>query len=155
MCLLITTLQDFQVWDRWAFVYDGDGAFGALNTIEEALDRWSVDNPNTSRPKYEYGNSSNSNENSSRYLYDGDYIRLRNVEIGYSIPTKHIENLGLSRLRIYAKGTNLWTYKFDKDLYFDPEVASNDYDTDWEGAGVFDLTVPNMKTISIGLNVDF
>ncbi len=143
---------DFQVWDRWAFVYDGDGAFSTTNHI--VRDRWTPENPDAKYPQYVWNNRSNSN-NGSRYIYDGDYIRLKDLRVGYRFQLNALEQIGLEALELYVRGTNLWTYTFDDDLYFDPESTSNAYSSKWKGTGVYDLTSPLMKTYSFGVVVGF
>ncbi len=143
---------DFKVWDRWAFVYDSDGAYATVNQI--VRDRWTPENTDAKYPQYVWGNSSNSN-NGSRYIYDGDYIRLKDLKIGYRLPSDILDQMGIEALELYVRGTNLWTYTFDDDLYFDPESSSNAYTQKWTGSGVYDLTSPLMKTYSFGIVVGF
>ena len=50
------------------------------------------------------------NGNSDRYLQKGDYIRLRNLQIGYNLPSEFLENIVFSQIKVYVSGTNLWTY---------------------------------------------
>ncbi len=143
---------DFKVWDLWAFVYDGDGAFSTTNHI--VRDRWTPENPDAKYPQYVWNNRSNSN-NGSRYIYDGDYIRLKDLRVGYRFQSNALEQIGLEALELYVRGTNLWTHTFDDDLYFDPESTSNAYTNKWTGTGVYDLTSPFMKTYSFGVVVGF
>jgi TonB-linked SusC/RagA family outer membrane protein len=88
---------------------------------------------------------------SSRYLEDGSFIRLKAVTLGYNLPIEVLRKIGVSKLRIYAQGTNLLT--FTKYGGLDPEVSSqsNNQNTvgyDW-------ATVPQPKTIQIGASVTF
>ena len=78
-----------------------------------------------------------------RTLYKGDYIKLKNVQLGYNFPKRILEGLHLSSLRLYGSATNLWT----KTDYpgFDPEGAGH----------VYTATIPQLKSIVFGLNVKF
>ncbi|APD07025.1 tonB-dependent receptor SusC [Flavobacteriaceae bacterium UJ101] len=144
---------DFKVWDRWAFVYDSDGSYSTVNPM--VRDHWTPDNTDAKYPKYVWGNASRGNTG-SRYIYDGDYIRLKDLKIGYKFSDEILDQIGLDALELYVRGTNLWTYTFDDDLYFDPESTSNAYSGDkWVGTGVYDLTSPLLKTYSFGVVVGF
>ncbi len=78
-----------------------------------------------------------------RTLYRGDYIKLKNIELGYRLPKQVLNNLHISSLRVYASATNLWTNTNYPG--FDPE-----------GAGfVYTATIPQLKSFNFGLNVKF
>lgn len=88
---------------------------------------------------------------SSRYLEDGSFIRLKTLTFGYTLPKDVLSKIGVSKLRIYAQGTNLLTFTNYGGL--DPEVSSqsNNQNTvgyDW-------ATVPQPKTFQIGASVTF
>jgi TonB-linked SusC/RagA family outer membrane protein len=82
-------------------------------------------------------------QNSTYYLFDHSYLRLKNLQIGYNLPESILQKLGIGQLRVYLGGDNLLT--FTKVFDGDPER---------EGDGRFS-TYPNIKTLSIGLNVKF
>lgn len=88
---------------------------------------------------------------SSRYLEDGSFIRLRTITLGYNFPTNWISKWNISGIRAYVQATNLFTITKYNGL--DPEVnsQSNNQNTtgyDW-------ATVPQPKTIQVGINVNF
>ena len=60
-----------------------------------------------------------------RFLYDGTFIRLRDLVVSYDLPKNLISEIGMDRLTVYAKGTNVWTWTKD-DLPIEPEVAISD-----------------------------
>lgn len=100
--------------------------------------------------------NSNANQTSDRFLQDASYIRLRSVQLGYTIPKKFLEKTSLQNLRFYLSGTNLWTYA----PYFkgDPEVGIGSGET--QGANVipgeFNLySYPTTRNISFGVDVKF
>ena len=88
---------------------------------------------------------------SSRYLEDGSFIRLKTLTFGYTLPKDVLSKIGVSKLRIYAQGTNLLTFTNYGGL--DPEVSSqsNNQNT----AGYDWATVPQPKTFQIGASVTF
>ncbi|MFA6086541.1 SusC/RagA family TonB-linked outer membrane protein [Mucilaginibacter sp.] len=88
---------------------------------------------------------------SSRYLEDGSFIRLKTLTFGYNLPQSVVQKIGLSKLRIYAQGTNLLTFTRYNGL--DPEVSSQS--SNQNTAGYDWATVPQPKTFQIGANVTF
>lgn len=83
----------------------------------------------------------------TRYLQNAAYIRLKNAQIGYTLPQKWTQKLMINRCRIYVSGDNLWTGTKLADM-FDPETLAAG---DW-GSG---KTYPLSRVISFGLNVNF
>lgn len=88
---------------------------------------------------------------STRYLEDGSFIRLKNVTLGYTIPSLISQKWGISKARIYVSGTNLLTFTKYKGL--DPEVSSQSGDQNT--AGYDWATVPQPRTIQAGVSVTF
>ncbi|MFP5079921.1 SusC/RagA family TonB-linked outer membrane protein [Pedobacter sp. JCM 36344] len=90
--------------------------------------RWSIDNPSAVNPRLSnrgatYYTDSNNALNNTYWLRSNNYVRLKNVELGYTLPTNWIEKVGLSSLRIYANGLNLAT--LDKIKVWDPESTNS------------------------------
>ncbi len=106
------------------------------------------------RPYAQYEGQNNKNfsrsHGTSRYLQNGAYIRLKNVQLGYTIPKKYAEKAGMSLARIYLSGENLLT--FTKLMFYDPETSFGYYAG---GSGTVGKGYPMSKTISLGLNIRF
>ncbi|SMC32338.1 SusC/RagA family TonB-linked outer membrane protein [Moheibacter sediminis] len=148
------------VYDRWGFVYNSDGLYGQLNTREDwAEGAWTPENAGSATlPQVVYGGNNASSTASSRYLYDADHIRWRSAEIGYRFGKKILgEKLFLDNVYVYVRGYNLVVWTFDKDLWFDPEVGSNDADLVYgiERMGLYDMTQPNLRQFVFGVRLDF
>ena len=136
---------DNYIYDNTAWVLQGDGRFTPRSQTNLVLNRWQQPGDITNVPRFAWGNTSGSNlRPSTRYLWDGSNIRLRNVTLAYNLPNSLISKTGLRSIRVYARGTNIWTWTKDGDLYFDPETAFS---------GVVNSPVPNLKTISFGLDI--
>jgi hypothetical protein len=145
-----------KIYDPWADYYMSDGAsmLPVFVTAESQLDRWQQPGDITDVPKRvaggNLGTSTNatSNSNSSRYLYDGDFLRLQTVRIGYNVPASLLNelNIGLSGIDVFVVGRNLWTYTFDDDLKWDPQV---------DNSGYLDLFNQTQKAVTFGVNVQF
>ncbi|QHT72019.1 TonB-dependent receptor [Rhodocytophaga rosea] len=81
--------------------------------------RWTVDNPSTEHPRTVDRNNQYFSNNNTYWLKNTDYIRLKNLEIGYTLPVTLGQKVGLNYLRVYVNGLNLLTW--DKTDIFDPE----------------------------------
>jgi TonB-linked SusC/RagA family outer membrane protein len=144
--------------DGWAsYLYDGV-YYSAYNKYAANLDAWTTPGQVTDVPKYTAGgsNGGQSASFSTRFLYKGDFIRLRNASIGYDFKNlTALKKVGISRLYLYGRGTNILTKTFDKRLTFDPEVGASSGTGQTSTYGVSNLDVPQVKTFTIGLNVGF
>jgi len=123
-----------------------DGRLTPRSTATFIYDnRWVPGKTDALAPKFIWGGSPGSGEaNNTRWLYDGSYLRLRDLTIAYNFPSELISILSLSSARIYVRGTNILTFVKEKDLYIDPEQAIN---------GSYTGQTPAVKTIAIGLDI--
>ena len=137
-----------KVYDNWAFYMRSDGAYaGAFGQYARQSDYWTPDNTEAENPRPVYGlGNLNSNSASSRFLYDGDYLRLKTVNIGYNIPVKYLQEVGLKSAQLYFVGQNLWTHVFDDRLKYDPEV---------QASGFTSLQAAPLKSVTFGIKVNF
>lgn len=161
LSIFFTGQFDYYVHNRWENYQMSDGADLTTNHYVEALyDAWTPSNPNASNPApiaggiSSNGSPTNSASPSSRWIYKGDHIRLKEAKFAYSFGDKFKKQTGIENLTIYAKGVNLWLYNFDDDLRFDPESNSNAAGG-WRGKGLYDNTSPIMRSISLGVTIDF
>lgn len=125
---------------------------GINNATTEALNRWTPSNTNTDVPKAVAGRT---RRVSSRWIYDGSYVRLKNLALGYTLPNSLLERLNLQKVRIYVSAQNILT-STDYPGY-DPEV---NYQTSGGQNGNRNLgldygSYPNAKSYTIGLNIGF
>ncbi len=121
------------------------------NQLSEAIDFWTPENVDASLPR-PIASSSNPNINmSDRYLEDGSYLRIQNLTLGYSLPTKVISRLSLSRLRVYGTVQNLYTFTNYKG--YDPEVGSVNQNPFLNG--IDNGRYPSARSVSLGINLEF
>jgi hypothetical protein len=134
-------LKDAAVWDFPTFDQD---KLGSVRPIH--MGRWTPETAETATyPALHIGNSENNkNSNSSLFLYDAKYLRLKNIEIGYNLPKDLIKKIGLNQLRVYAQGMNLFTWSGLKDLSIDPEMGNT--------SGYW---YPILKVYNFGINLNF
>ena len=133
-------------FDNFNSFYLGAGANPTFNKSSRILDRWQKPGDVTDIPKYVYGGNKSFQSASSFYLNNSNYVRLRNLQIGYSLPSAMASKVKLNSAFFYVRGTNLYTFVKDKNQPFDPE----------QGAGSFsNLAEFIPRTISVGLNLGF
>ncbi|GHV18098.1 hypothetical protein FACS1894169_14300 [Bacteroidia bacterium] len=113
-----------------------------------ATDRWKAEGDISAFPKAVYGyTSAVYGTTTDKSIFDGSYIRLRDITFGYTLPAKWLKPAGLEGLRIYMQGTNLLT--FTKFPDYDPEVGGGRL------AGYYYLGYPNTRTVTFGIDVKF
>ncbi|MFV0153122.1 SusC/RagA family TonB-linked outer membrane protein [Empedobacter falsenii] len=155
LSVFFTGQFDFYVHNMWQNFILSDGSKMGNNQIKSALyDAWTPDNRNAKNPKPIAGHGNETELLSDRWVRKGDHIRLKEVKIAYTFNDLFKKSTGVDNLTIYAKGVNLWLYTFDKNLDFDPESNSNAYGGA-AGKGLYDYTSPIMKSISLGVSLDF
>lgn len=113
-----------------------------LNMVKDVLyNHWTPDNPNAKYPRI--SNTVNANI-SDRWIEDGSFLRLRNIQLAYNLPIDKLNISWLKRLQIYASGQNLLT--ITDYSWWDPEVPSNGSDF---------LSYPVAKTYTFGIKAGF
>ncbi|CAN5360288.1 SusC/RagA family TonB-linked outer membrane protein [soil metagenome] len=98
---------------------------GLGQAYQQQLDRWTPTNTGASYPRLGIGNNINNQAFSTFQTRSGDYVRLKNVEIGFTLPVKLLNKAKLQTMRIFANGLNLLTASKVKDI--DPEVYNGSY----------------------------
>ena len=142
----------FQGVDHVTRIISGFNLFGASSQIEKlgqiyedvALNRWTLSNQNTDAPypRLSLNKVENNQQASTYWLRDMSFLRLKNAEIGYTIPKKLSKKVGLSTVRIYAQGVNLLT--FSKFKLWDPELNAS-----------YGNVYPTMRTVTFGAQLNF
>ncbi|UKT65237.1 SusC/RagA family TonB-linked outer membrane protein [Pedobacter mucosus] len=116
---------------------------GYLNQF--SVDRWTPSNTGAPYPRLLLSDRGNNTAASDFWIRSGDYIRLKNVELGYSLPASFTNRLKIGQLRFYVGGLNLLTFDKLGDLNIDPELPESGYNSSY----------PFMKIYSFGLNLKF
>lgn len=128
--------------DKVSLLHNGSSAGRAMSV--DLLDRWTPDNTNTNVPRLQTSNAYAWTSTSTRFLIDADYLRLKNLTLGYNLPENILRVIHVANLKIYAQAENLLT--FFKEEGIDPEQTIG-------GSTYF--RYPAMKTISFGVNLTF
>jgi TonB-dependent starch-binding outer membrane protein SusC len=120
---------------------------GNANFQTSALGRWTGEGTSNTFPRLTTNDTNkNFNNPSDFYLEDGDYLRFKTIQLGYSLPSDAISKAGLSKTRIYLTAENLFT--FTKYSGYDPEI----------GGGVMGIDrgfYPQARTFMLGVNLQF
>lgn len=122
---------------------------GLQNQRTDVLDRWSSENTNTIIPRAT--NVKPQGEAYDRYVEDGSYLRIKNAQLAYSLPSHLFRNIGVSTVRIYANAQNLFTFTNYSGL--DPEVSR--YASDNVRQGYDSGAYPTVHTYTFGITVGF
>jgi len=116
-------------------------------------DRWTPENPSSENPRaWERGGAywmTDGMPNNTYFVRSSDYIRLKNFEVGYTLPSKYTNKIGIQSLRLFASGLNVLTFTKMKD--FDPESPDTAPGSIWVNNQVYPLN----KTINVGLSLTF
>ncbi len=122
-----------------------DGSRYGHQLNAEVLDSWKEEGDETDVPRFVYNNNSQSWEESSRYLEDGSFLRLRNISLSYSLPERWVNSVGIEGASLFLNADNLFVLT---------KYAGND--PEQELSGLTDTsTVPNMRTVTCGISLNF
>jgi TonB-linked SusC/RagA family outer membrane protein len=152
-----TTTANYKGFDLLIFGQGvaGNQVFNALRRLDvvganwtaDALGRWTAEGSSDFYPRLILGDpNKNFSSPSSFYLTSGAYFRVKSFQIGYTLPKKLVNKIGLQQLRLYVSANNLLT--FTSYTGFDPEIGGGSYGID---RGVY----PQAKSFMAGINVSF
>ncbi|MDD2244373.1 MAG: TonB-dependent receptor [Dysgonamonadaceae bacterium] len=131
-----------EVWRAW-----GNGStYSVFNYRQARMDRWTEAGSSNWEPRV--GNDAINNLPSNYMIEDGSYIRLRNVQLGYSVPKNAISKLNITSLRFYLSGQNLVTWKHNSG--FTPEAGGSAISFGIDNGGY-----PIPAITSLGFNITF
>jgi len=131
------------------FTYDlGD----VTNKSVDVLGYWSASNPNATMPRLNGNDKNDNNRISDRYIEDGSYLRLKTLQLGYTMPESISKKIHVSRLRVYVSGQNLFTITNYSGA--DPEIGQIS-STNYLSRGVDIGTYPQARIFTGGINVTF
>ena len=136
-----------KVYEGWHRYLNEPNIYPLLyyNGYDTLMNRWQQPGDVTNVPKLSAGGQPWQRQ--SRFLHDGDYFRLRDVTLGFNIPSEFLASTGLKSAKLFVRGSNLYTWVKDPDNLYDPEQgisgASNQ------------ISTPATKSILIGANIKF
>ncbi|MDG3580869.1 SusC/RagA family TonB-linked outer membrane protein [Galbibacter pacificus] len=151
--------MSFTFQGQWgASIYNDGGRFQSAsadyfdNQTSDQLDRWQQPGDITDVPQARLFGA-NGTQQSTRYLQEADFIRLRNVTLGYTIPSEVTKKFQVERLRLYFTAFNLLT--FTDYTGWDPESTADFNSNNDLAVGVDFYSAPPAQTLTLGINIDF
>jgi TonB-linked SusC/RagA family outer membrane protein len=143
-------------------VFNGGGRYQSAaadwfdNQTVDQMNRWQNPGDKTMVPQARLGDGNGTN-NSTRYLSDASYVRVRNISLGYNLPEKIVSKINLSSARIYIGVQNLYTFTTYKG--WDPEVNYTGTGRSTQNTNIIQgydfYTAPQARTYSLGINLSF
>lgn len=147
LSFFLTFQKGLEVYAPWRISVERLG--NGINALIEraAKERWTGPGTSNTTPRAIYGHTWNT-QNSSRWMEDGSFLRMRSLSLGYTVPRSILSRLKLSHARLYVQGDNL--FLLTKYSGLDPEVNGN---LDPKFMGQDDLILPQPRTLLFGLNI--
>ena len=130
---------------------DLEGMFDSKNQSTAVLRRWTPDNRITDIPRAVGGGNVDNVRNSTRFVEDGSYLRMKSITLSYQFNPTKMKRYGIGKLSVYTTGQNLLT--LTKYSGFDPEV--NAFGVSATELGIDYGTYPQARTLTVGANLEF
>ena len=146
--------RDFDFSMLWQGAFDVDvylegetmyAFYNGASALDFQENHWSTSNPDGDFPRLTTQANSPDYCNNSYWLKNGNYARLKNLTLGYTIPTSLTNKVGLQKVRFYFSGENLWTLSPMNKYHIDPEAPNSS-----QNRGAYQS---NVRKLSIGLNL--
>jgi TonB-linked SusC/RagA family outer membrane protein len=141
------------IWNNLKWWHDFNANFQGAKSNTALYNSWTPENHNAKAPIQESkGSFSTTDVPNSYYVEKGSYLRAKNAQLGYTLPSSLVKRVGVDRLRVYVQTANLFT--FTKYSGIDPEIGQSQV----EGSTAFGLdegAYPNQRQFLVGLNLTF
>ena len=137
---------------NYSKIYTDFPTFPNGNRSIRVLDAWTSANGSNTQPALSESITNSETQPNSFFVEDGSFFRLKNIQLGYTIPKDKIKSIGINHLRLYFSATNLFTLTNYDGL--DPEVGERE-GNDASTIGVDEGTYPASRILSIGLTTNF
>ena len=120
------------------------------NKFRAVLGRWTGEGTtnDANNPRYTFTDANNNTRVSDRYVEDGSFVKIKDLQVGYTLPAAVYKHKIFSKIRVYAQVKNLYT--FTKYTGYDPEIAGGIFDT-----GIDRGAYPQARTYSMGIDFKF
>jgi TonB-linked SusC/RagA family outer membrane protein len=120
-----------------------------VSVIQDLVgDRWRKPGDNASLPRWSQDDFSSTRKATNFWIFKNNYMRLRNLNIGYSLPKKVIEKVGITKARVYLSGDNLMTFGSAKKRHTDPETGASG--NNYNGNSATDNGYPGSRRVYMG-----
>lgn len=147
-------VQGNSIWNQVKWWTDFAPSFNGAKSKTALYDSWTPSHRDAKAPIQETANSFSTNAVPNSYFVEnGSYLRLKNAQIGYTLNSARLLKAGISKLRVYVSGANLFTVT--KYSGVDPEIGTSSETGQQTAYGVDDGSYPSQRTFLLGLNVTF
>lgn len=135
-------------------IYNGnryfyEGMASGSNFLKSSLNAWTPENTNTDVPRAVLQDKNGNARESDRFLENGNFFRMRQLQLGYTLPSQLTKKAWIESLRVYVSGENLWTWTNYSGI--DPEFSRASV----LNSGIDNLIYPFNRTYVVGLQVVF
>ena len=144
---VIGSAWNYKLYNGNKYFYEGMNS--KSNMLKSTLDAWTPQNTNTNVPRAVYQDPNGNMKESDRFLENGDFIRLRQVQLGYTLPKSLLQHMHLDKLRFYVSGENLFTITGYNGI--DPEFSR----TSVLNTGIDNLIYPFTRSFTVGAQLTF
>lgn len=147
LSMVLGSAWNFKLYNGNKYFYEGMNS--SSNMLKSTLNAWTPTNTNTDVPRAIYQDPNGNTRESDRFLENGNFVRLRQLQLGYTLPSSLTQKVYLEKLRFYVSGENLFTItKYDG---IDPEFSrSNVLNT-----GIDKLIYPFTRSFTVGAQLTF
>lgn len=119
-----------------------------VNLPEEFMERWHGEGTSNTLPRFSWTNNNDNYRISDLYVKNGNYARIKNIQVGYTLPVTFTRRFFVNKLRVYVGAENLFTFTSYKGL--DPELGGDEHSN-----GIDRGYYPQARTFTVGLNLAF
>ncbi|MFI3321270.1 MAG: TonB-dependent receptor [Rikenellaceae bacterium] len=144
---VIGSAWGYEIYNANEYFYESMSS--GSNFLASSLDAWTPTNTDTDVPRAIYGDPNSNSRESDRFLENGDFVRLRQIQLGYTLPKSVSAKLGIERFRVYASGENLLTITGYTGV--DPEFSTSSV----LDIGVDNLVYPFTRSYIFGVQLTF
>ena len=147
--------QGGDVWNQVKWWTDFRSGFAGAKSVEALEESWKPgqDNSGATVPIQETQRTASTNQvPNSYFVEDADYLRVRNVQLGYALPSRLVQQVGAQRVRLYVQGSNLFTFTNYSNP--EPEIGGSDA-TDATSFGIDEGAYPTPRQYRVGVDLTF
>lgn len=158
LSMFIQGSQGNDLYNFTRYFSDFSGVFFQSGKGTAILDAWTPGNPDASLPKLSSGTPNSEVEPNSYFVEDGSFVRIKNLQLGYSLPTESLAQLKLAKVRLYLQGKNLLTFTNYTGL--DPELSLQSFGDANSRVANLDIGVdrgayPITRALLVGIQIGF
>lgn len=154
LSMVIGSAWGHKIYNGNKYLYEGMNS--GSNFLRSTLNAWTPENTKTDVPRAVYEDPNGNLKESDRFLEKGDFIRLRQIQLGYSLPKALLKKAYIEKLRFYVSGENLLTWTNYSGV--DPEFSRTESGQSYASvlsAGIDSLIFPFTRSFTIGVQLSF